>query len=202
MDTIALSGGKENEDMTMKKRITLGSDSLYLTEWDGETVPAVDTIKTEANRLGLISGGATLEYTKDTYTAKDDLEKAKKTVITTESATIKSGVITWDADTLKALCETARVEDDKQTGWRTVKIGGADNADGKNYVLMFYHRDAADGDKYVMIVGRNNAGFSLAFAKDKETTIDAEFEALPMDDEGTLLIYAEMDESIKTQRTA
>ena len=53
-----------------------------------------------------------------------------------------------------------------------------------------------------MIVGRNNSGFSLAFAKDKETTIDAEFKAIPMDNEGTLIIYAEMDESIKTQHTA
>ena len=69
-------------------------------------------------------------------------------------------------------------------------------------MLLFYHRDAADGDKYVMIVGRNNSGFSLAFAKDKETTIDAEFKAIPMDNEGTLIIYAEMDESIKTQHTA
>lgn len=186
----------------MKKRITLGSGSLYCSEWDGETLPDVETLRVEEKRLGLISGGATLEYDKETYTADDDLEKASKTVMTTESALLKTGVITWDADTLDTLCETARVTDDTKTGWRTVKIGGVDNADGKNYVLLFYHCDAADGDKYVMIVGRNNSGFSLAFAKDKETTIDAEFKAIPMDNEGTLIIYAEMDESIKTQHTA
>ena len=31
----------------------------------------------------------------------------------------------------------------------------------------------------------------MAFAKDEETVIDAEFKALPLDDEGTLIIYTE-----------
>ena len=41
------------------------------------------------------------------------------------------------------------------------------------------------------IVGKNTAGFTLAFAKDKETVIDAEFAAIPSDAEGTLIIYKE-----------
>ena len=47
-----------------------------------------------------------------------------------------------------------------------------------------------------MIVGQNQAGFSLAFAKDKETVIDAEFKALAQDDEGTLIKYIEEDQTI------
>ena len=42
-----------------------------------------------------------------------------------------------------------------------------------------------------MIVGRNESGFSLSFAKDKETVIDAEFTCTPMDSEGTLIYYME-----------
>ena len=42
-----------------------------------------------------------------------------------------------------------------------------------------------------MIVGRNQSGFSLAFAKDKETVIDAEFKAIPHDNNGTLIEYIE-----------
>ena len=46
-------------------------------------------------------------------------------------------------------------------------------------------------DTWVMIVGNNQAGFSLAFANDKETVVDAEFTALPQDKEGTLIHYEE-----------
>ena len=53
------------------------------------------------------------------------------------------------------------------------------------------HEDKADGDIRVTIVGNNQAGFSLAFAKDKETVIDAEFKAMPLDTDGTKIIYEE-----------
>ena len=36
----------------------------------------------------------------------------------------------------------------------------------------------------------------LAFAKDKESVIDAEFKALPSDSDGTLITYIEEDKSI------
>lgn len=178
------------------ERITLGSGKIYIAEYTG-TVPKYSDIKAEANELGHVKGGATLEYSKETYTAEDDLGLATKTIITSEEVTLKTGVITWTGDTLKKLVETARVSEDAATGWRTVKIGGIDNADGKNYAVLFYHTDKEDGDQYVMIVGRNNTGLSLAFAKDSETTIDAEFKAKAMDDEGTLVIYGEQDSSIK-----
>ena len=53
-----------------------------------------------------------------------------------------------------------------------------------------------DGDIWVVIVGKNEAGFSLAFAKDAETVIDAEFKCLSQDNEGTLIKYIEEDNSI------
>ena len=39
--------------------------------------------------------------------------------------------------------------------------------------------------------GVNQGGISMAFAKDKETVVDAEFKAMPMDSEGTLVEYVE-----------
>ena len=68
---------------------------------------------------------------------------------------------------------------------------GIGNADGKKYILHFVHKDPADGDVRVTIVGNNQAGFTIAFAKDSETVIDAEFKAQPMDKEGTLILYEE-----------
>ena len=64
------------------------------------------------------------------------------------------------------------------------------------FVLRFVHEDKAEGDIRITIVGSNEAGFEMAFAKDEETVIDAEFTAFPMDDEGTLLIYTEEDASL------
>ena len=68
---------------------------------------------------------------------------------------------------------------------------GVGNHNGKSYALCFHHIDKADGDVWIVIRGVNQGGFSLAFVKDKETVIDAEFKCLPQDDEGTLIQYIE-----------
>lgn len=171
-----------------KKTITLGSGKMYIVEYKG-TMPADTEIEKEENLIGYIQGGAELEYKPEFYTAEDDLGKAKKTIITKEEAKLKSGVMTWNAETLQKLSSTGRVTE--ENGVRTIKIGGIDNNDNKNYIIHFVHEDSVDGDVRVTIVGKNTAGFTLAFAKDKETVIDAEFEAIPADDEGTLIIYKE-----------
>lgn len=152
-------------------------------------LPTVEEICVPDNRLGHVSGGATLEYKPTYYTAKDDLGLVSKQIITEETATLKSGVLTFNGNTLTRLCETGRVTE--EGGLRTVKIGGVNNANRKNYCICFHVHDEADGDCWVMIVGRNESGFSLAFAKDKETVIDAEFICTPMDSEGTLIYYVE-----------
>lgn len=168
--------------------LTLGSGKLYCTEFDGD-LPENTEIETEGNLLGLIQGGASLEYQPEFYTAEDDFGLAQKTIITSEEATLKSGICTWNGSTLAKLCATARVTE--ASGTRTVKIGGRANDDGKSYVLHFLHEDETDGDVRVTIVGKNQSGFTLAFAKDKETVIDAEFKAQPHDTEGTLIKYEE-----------
>lgn len=182
--------------MGASKRITLGSGKLYLTEFTGEEIPDVEEITTAENLLGYIQGGATLEYKPTFYEAKDDLGYVIKTIITEEEATLKSGVLTFNGDTLEKLCDTARVTEDAEKKLRIVKFGGIGNAKRAKYLICFHHEDPIDGDIWVIIVGNNQAGFSLAFAKDKETVIDAEFKALAQDDEGTLIKYIENDKTI------
>lgn len=174
-----------------KKKITLGSGKLYVTEFVGDSVPEKEVIETESNMIGYISGGATLEYKPTYYEAKDDLGMIVKTIITEEEATLKSGVLTFNGNTLAKLCATARVKEDEEKGIRTVLIGGVGNQDGKSYVIHFLHEDKVDGNVRVTIVGKNQSGFSLAFAKDKETVIDAEFKAQPQDADGTLIRFEE-----------
>lgn len=179
------------------KRIVLGSGKLFVTEFSG-TMPEDSVIETEANRLGHIKGGATLEYTPSFHRAKDDLGQVEKSRLTDEEAKLKSGIMTLNGHTLEKLCATARV-DESETGKRVVKIGGAGNDNGKKYLIRFLHEDKADGNIRTTIVGRNESGFALAFAKDAETVVDAEFTAFPNDSEGTLIIY---DEEVKSAPAA
>ena len=171
------------------KRVVLGSGKLYVAEYTGSTIPEDSVIETDDNLIGYIQGGASLTYEPEFYTAEDDLGYVKKKILTNENVVLKSGIMTWNGKTLQKLCSTTRVTDDGST--RTVKIGGIENYDGKSYVVHFVYKDKVDGDVRVTIVGSNEAGFELAFAQDAETVIDAEFTALPCDDEGTLVILKE-----------
>lgn len=174
----------------MSEKIVLGSGKVYIDEFTG-TIPENADIEIADKLLGRIKGGAALEYKPEYYTAEDDLGLIKKTIMTKEEVSFKSGVMSWCGTTLQKLCSTARVTEDDTKKIRTVKIGGVGNQDGKKYLVRFVHEDPKDGDIRITITGSNQAGFSLAFAKDKESVIDAEFKAEPMDGEGTLVIYEE-----------
>lgn len=177
------------------KRIVLGSGKFYLMEFE-DTIPEVEEICVEDNLLAYIKGGASLEYTPTFYEAKDDLGYCTKIIITEEEALFKSGIMTFNGNTLEKLCDTARVTENKTKGLRIVKFGGLGNAKRARYLICFHHEDPIDGDIWVIIVGNNQSGFSLAFAKDAETVIDAEFKALAQDGEGTLIKYIEEDKSL------
>lgn len=170
------------------EKIVLGSGKLFVIEFDAE-IPDDETLEVEENLIGWIQGGATLTYSPSFYEAKDDLGMVCKKMLTEEEAVLKSGIMTWNGNTVQKLCSTARVtESDSE---RIVKIGGAGNYDGKKYVVRFLYEDAIDGDIRVTIVGSNEAGLEINFAKDKETVINAEFKAFPHDKEGTLIEYRE-----------
>lgn len=175
--------------MAEPKRIILGSGKVYATKFTGTTIPEDTVIETPENRLGHIKGGATLEYAPEFYIAKDDLGEVQKSRLVNEEVKLKMGIMTLDGNNISKLAATARVND--ASGKRTVKIGGAGNDNGEKYLIRFVHTDKADGDIRVTIVGRNESGFSLAFAKDAETVVDAEFTAFPHDTDGTLVIYEE-----------
>lgn len=174
--------------MNMSDRITLGSGKVYIQEYTG-TIPESTSIAVPGNLLGYISGGAEIVYTPSFYEVEDDLGIVSKVWLTKEEVVFKTGVLTWDGKTLEKLCQTARVTE--ALNKRTVKIGGLKNQNGKKYVLYFVHEDATHGDVTCMIVGSNQTGFTLAYTKDKETVIDAEFKAQSMDEDGTKIIYTE-----------
>lgn len=167
-----------------KNTITLGSGKIYLQAYS-EAMPAVDAICKPENLLGYIKGGASLEYTEETYEEKDDLGYVSKVITTTEEALLKCGLLTWNGATLAKLID--RCKTSEAAGKRTTKIGGAGNAQGGYYAICFHHEDKTDGDLWILIKGRNTAGATLTFAADEGTVVEPEFKALPQDEDGTLI---------------
>lgn len=167
-----------------KDTITLGSGKLYMQEFD-DAMPTVDALCVETNLLGYIKGGASLEYTEEIAEEKDDLGYASKVITTTEEALLKCGILTWNGDTLTKLVDRCKVT--TAAGKRTIKIGGAGNAQGKYYAICFAHEDKTDGNLWVLIKGRNTVGLTLTFATDTGTLIEPEFKAMPHDEDGTLI---------------
>ena len=175
-----------------KKTITLGSGKIYLAVF-AETMPDVETLCVEENLLGYIKGGASLEYTEETYEEKDDLGYVSKVITTSEEALLKCGLLTWNGETLQKLVD--RCKSTVAGGKRITKIGGAGNAQGGYYATCFFHEDKIDGNLWVLIKGRNTAGATLTFAADSGTVLEPEFKAMPHDDDGTLV---ELIEEIPT----
>lgn len=172
------------------ENITLGSGSAYIMEYTaGEAMPETSVICTPENMLGRIKGGAELTYTEETYEEKDDLGYVSKVVTTSEEAILKLGLLTWNGDTLQKLADRCKVTNSGTT--RTIHIGGAGNAQGKEWVVCFFHEDNQGGNLWVLIRGRNNVGLTLTFAVDAGTVLEPEFKALPQDESGTLITIIE-----------
>ena len=171
-----------------KETITLGSGKIYLKAF-AEAMPTVEELCVESNLLGHIKGGASLEYTEETYEEKDDLGYVLKIITTSEEAILKCGLLTWNGETLSKLID--RYKTTEASGKRTTKIGGAGNAQGGYYAICFMHEDKTDGNVWIMIKGRNTAGATLTFAADEGTVIEPEFKAMPHDNAGTLIEFIE-----------
>lgn len=180
-----------------KEKVTLGSGMLYMAEFTGDLekdfADILKWLMTPENHAGWIKGGASIEYKPTMTQEKDDLGHIVKEILTDEEATFKSGLFTWNGETLAKFTATAEITIERKNGktYRRLKIGGTANDDGKQYAILFVHEDPVEGNCYLLVVGRNSAGFTITFAADSATVIDAEFTCKPHDERGTLIEYVE-----------
>jgi len=172
--------------MTTEK-VNLGSGELYIVEYAG-TIPADATFELAANKIGQIKGGASLEYKPTDYAVTNDKSEVLKRFITNEDVTFKSGILTWDVETLSKLCAAGEFTNDTVNNKMTLKIGGRGRNGITQYAIRFVHELGETLKLRVTLVGTQSAGFTLAFQPDKETVVDAEFKAMAHDSEGTLVI--------------
>lgn len=188
-----------SEELRIDKseEIILGSGDLFVVQFSGE-IPDDTTIEKDANRAGNIKGGATLEYSMESQTVQDDKGRVKKTIITKETVLFKTGLITWVKNWIKALVQTARIDETTKPGHRLFKLGGLSNVSKERWLYRFVHtRD--DGRKLrVTVTGKNTGTISMAFQPEDATTVDAEITADTLDKEGTLVI---LDDELPTTET-
>lgn len=177
--------------------ITIGSAVPYVMQFPSTgTMPTIEEICKEENRLGYIKGGASIEYTLEPYEEKDDLGYVSKVIVTSEETILKMGLLTWNGTTLQKLVDRCTVTEDNTKGLRTIQIGGAGNAQGHDWVICLKHEDKRDGNIWVLMRGTNAAGLTLTLAADEGTVLEPEFRAIPHDDKGTqIMIIEEMDKT-------
>lgn len=177
----------------MNEQIVLGSGDLYVMAYEGSTIPSDAEIETQANRIGYIKGGASLEYKPTELEIRDDSNTLIKRFTTGEEITFKSGILTWDLSTLNKLSQAAGYSDTNNV--RTLRLGNKGVKEMKQFVIHFVHTKSDNNTVKVTLVGTASNGFSLSFTKDAETVIDAEFKAISHDSNGTQLIIAESYET-------
>ena len=176
----------------MANQIVLGSGTLYIAAYDStDGIPDDASLEIADNQMGFIKGGASVEYKPTEYEIFDDAYNVHNRYVISEEVTFKSGVLTWDLAALKKLTAKNTYADDAGAGTRTLSLGGQGARLMDEYVIRFVHT-YTDGEKLrVTLVGTASNGFSLAFAPDKETVIDAEFRAKAHGSAGVQLILEE-----------
>lgn len=174
------------------KDMLLGSGDLYIMAYSGGGIPEDATIETSANMIGGIKGGATISYTPTIYSVSDDMRRMKKSLITAEEATFKTGYLSFDLGEIAQIALGSNLEPNYLSGKSKLSVGGGQTI--TEYVLRFVHTMGNGKKVRVSMIGTPVSGFELAFSPENESVINAEFSAVPMNAEGHLFTI-EVDEA-------
>ena len=166
------------------KDMLLGSGDLYIMEYSGGGIPEDATIETEGNMIGGIKGGATVSYTPTIYSVSDDMRRMKKSLITAEEATFKTGYLSFDLGEIAKIALGSSLQSSYSGNKSTLSVGGGQTI--TEYVLRFVHTMGNGKKVRVSMIGTPVSGFELAFSPENESVINAEFSAVPMNAQGQL----------------
>ena len=151
----------------------------------------VNTYAVDANLIGHIKGGATLNYSVTTYTETDDFKEISKTKTVDEAVSLAFGLIDYKTGMLDKLIATSTT--DATTADELTFIGGIANDNGKTYYVIFKHEDAGDSDTICIVKGKNIAALAAAFSNEAGTNFATEWQAEPFDSTGRKAVILRMD---------
>lgn len=160
------------------KKVVLGAGKWYVAPW---TSGAIDfkTLCVEDNLMGYTSGGATITFTPETYTIEDDIGMVKRTFQAKGTAEMKTGLLTWNVKSMAALMSTGTLTEKAATsgtnGENKLELHGGKESLKQLMVAFVYEDDETGLKTYSGMIASNTGALSMAFAKDKETTVDLTF---------------------------
>lgn len=156
--------------------VILGSGKLYITELSNGEIPE----SYENDCVGDISGGAEIEYKPTIKEVKNDFQEVRKAFVTSEEVKLKSGVLTWNLETMAKLTVGAKYTAKTGSSNATLTLGGISEI--KQYGIVFVHEKDNGAKIIVKLKGYNGSGFKFSFDPEKETVLDAEFTATKQSD--------------------
>ncbi len=161
-----------------KEKVVLGAVDIYLADYDPEKEFDLDAMTaTEESYFGNTQGGATLEYTPETYTVEDDKGRVKRTFMTKATATLKTGLLTYDAASLARVLSVGTLS--TPSGKTRLTLPGGKATLTRKCVVAVYKDDGTGEIIKIGMVATNTGALSMAFAKDKETVPEITFTAEP-----------------------
>lgn len=166
------------------KDMLLGSGDLYIINYTGGDIPTDATIEVAGNMIGGIKGGATVSYTPTIYSVSDDMRRMKKSLITAEEATFKTGYLSFDLGEIAKIALGSNLQQTYDGTKSTLSVGGGQTI--SEYLLRFVHTMGNGKKVRITMIGTPVSGFELAFSPENESVINAEFSAVPMNAQGQL----------------
>lgn len=176
------------------QRVVLGAGKWYIAPYTSGALD-METVEEEDNLLGYTQGGATITFTPETYTIEDDIGMVRKTFQTKASAEMKTGLLTFTADSLAAMLSVGQATQTpasaSERGKTTLKLGGGKSALKKFSVVFVYEDDETGFKTRIGMVATNTAPLELVFAKDAETVVDVTFTAESNGVDDTIIVIEE-----------
>ena len=174
------------------EQVIMGAGKWYLKPYTPGEDLDLSTVAVEENLLGYTQGGATIEYTPTTYTIEDDIGMVKRTFMTTAAASMKTGLLTFDVQSMAALLSVGQLTQDTEGNKNILKLGGG-RAELKRFMVVFEYEKDKENGLYIRIgmIASNTAAMSFAFTKDKETVPEISFEGNTSGKDDTILVFEE-----------
>lgn len=178
-----------------QKHIILGSGKLFLMDWKNEyatTLPADADIEKDEQRI-LVKNGATITYSTEQTTVKDDFSIASRSYTASEEGKFTTGIACASPDMMPYLTGTATVEDILDGGQvvgKIAKFGGAGNDTGKTYLARFVYEDDESTIR-LTCRGVQTGELTFSFSPEEASFPNMELTLSGVDDAGHLVIYRE-----------
>lgn len=174
------------------EQVIMGAGKWYLKPYTPGEDLDLSAVAVEENLLGYTQGGATIDYTPTTYTIEDDIGMVKRTFMTTATASMKTGLLTFDVQSMAALLSVGQLTQDTEGNKNILKLGGG-RAELKRFMVVFEYEKDKENGLYIRVgmIASNTAAMSFAFTKDKETVPEISFEGGTNGKDDTILVFEE-----------